>query len=192
MADAATADSGALAAAEQGSSGPVARDPASPTSHPASAETDARAGASSDGEERAEGEAEASGLGPLSVRQAEEVVAAVEAVRASGLSRHAVKHGWSISFNVRKPVGGRGSRGAPRGDLCIIDPRDGNKYASVVSLKRRLGLVDAVEPAAPAPRRAAAQAEPLMAEAEEEELARRPRRSRAQVGVRGRRGGWKE
>lgn len=181
----ASADPGmpdAITSAGAGEPGPVA---GGQPPRPKPAEAHAGTGAISDCKERAEGEAEASGLEPLSDRQKEEVVAAVEAVRAAGMSGETTKHGWIISFHVRKPAGGRGSRGAPRGDLSMIDQRDGNKYASVVSLKRRLGLTEPAEAPAPPPRRAAALAEVAPAEAGEEELAGRPRRSRAQVKQRG-------
>ena len=66
------------------------------------------------------------------------------------------------------------ARGAPRGDLVVVDPRDGSKLHSVVSLKRRLSLLPPAEaPPSPEP-------EPEPEEEEELGLGGRPRRRAAQ------------
>eukprot|EP00967_Tisochrysis_lutea_P014457 scaffold16223_cov27-Tisochrysis_lutea.AAC.4 len=127
-------------------------------------------------------EREASGLEPLTTEQAKELIEEIEGLRAAGVSREAWKHGWFIGFSVRRPTGAKSSRGAPRGDLNVVDPRDGAKYASVVSIKRKLGLMEAVERVEQAPRRAAVEYEEVaLAASGQLDVAGKPRRSRAQV-----------
>ncbi|MDC0526039.1 hypothetical protein OAO87_03475 [bacterium] len=76
-----------------------------------------------------------------------ELLAAIEGVRSASATRTLVLHGWSITWSVRP---GHGSK--VRGDLCIVDPRDGQKLYSVVALKRKLGLADVGQAASSAVR----------------------------------------
>ena len=65
-----------------------------------------------------------------SVDADQELLAAVEDVRGSLSAQTIIMHGWTITWSVRPQ--------STRGDLCIVDPRDGQKFHSVISLKRRL------------------------------------------------------
>ena len=75
--------------------------------------------------------------------QCEELLNAVEAIRVSPTSTTQVVNGWSINWSVRP-----GNSAAVRGDLCIVDPQDGQRIYSLVALKRKLGLVDTAVAAA--------------------------------------------
>ncbi|EOD24621.1 hypothetical protein EMIHUDRAFT_450551 [Emiliania huxleyi CCMP1516] len=155
-APAATAPTEAVGAVRPEPASELASDP--PSSDPAPEPEGASADAPTDGEAQAV---------ELSEAQAMEVIAAVEAVRAGGATAETELHGWHIGFSAA-------ARGAPRGDLVVVDPRDGSKLHSVVSLKRRLSLLPPAEaPPSPEP-------EPEPEEEEELGLGGRPRRRAAQ------------
>lgn len=105
-----------------------------------------------------------SGLGDTE----QELLAAVEDVRGSHTSQTIIVHGWKITWSVRP-----GHQSVARGDLCIVDPRDGHKFYSVISLKRRLGL----EPSAAAHSMESNEAAPD--EVAPDEVAARPQLRRA-------------
>ena len=72
---------------------------------------------------------------PLSVTQAEQVVATMDAMRRAKKTAAAVVHGWHLSVSVR-PQGGRCDMQAiPR-----LTPRRGLRIASMVELRKHLGL----------------------------------------------------
>lgn len=79
----------------------------------------------------------------LSLAAKEELLAAVTAIRKESRTKTIEVHGWSVGYIVR---GGPGSK---RGDLCCIDPGDGQKLFSLVSIKRKLGLASPEDEAAP-------------------------------------------
>ena len=89
------------------------------------------------------------GLTPhgLSEAQIDELFEAIAAMRKAAKATEFVKHGWTLQWKVRQNQGG-----STRGDMCIIDPRDGQKIYSIVGLKRKMGL-RGVEPPQPAMRR---------------------------------------
>ena len=89
-------------------------------------------------------------------------------------------HGWNVVFTLR------GGCSSTRGDLMVVDPRDGQKIFSIVSLKRKLGLEDAPPPEAPPERRARrSAAEQLRDDDAPPELPReRPRRAAQSVRTR--------
>ena len=65
---------------------------------------------------------------------------ALDLMRTAPCSQQIERHGWSISYTLRKP----GS--SMRGDIHIVDPRDGAKLYSIIAFKRKVGLVDPAEP----------------------------------------------
>ena len=96
----------------------------------------------SDADERAGEEAGADESG------AEAIVRTMEEIRRAGRNANRTFSGWQLSYTVRK------DGGYVRGDMCAIDPADGQKIFSVIGMKRKLGLVAmASEPAPRATRR---------------------------------------
>jgi hypothetical protein len=77
-----------------------------------------------------------SALDPWPEDQAKEIVKAVETIRRQSASTNELVHGWRLTYTRRAPGA------ATRGDMCAIDPRDGQKIFSLVGLKRRLSGVD--------------------------------------------------
>jgi hypothetical protein len=73
---------------------------------------------------------------PLSAAQAQQVVAAMDAMRRAKTTATAVVHGWHLTLTVR-PHGGRCDMRAvsPRGESARID--------SMVKLRKHLGLASA-------------------------------------------------
>ena len=74
----------------------------------------------------------------LSAHEAEAVLDAVEKARTSGADTTLTVHGWIVTYQLRK--GQSSSSGAPRGDLHVRPPQ-GPPLFSVISVKRKLGLV---------------------------------------------------
>ena len=68
---------------------------------------------------------------PLSVAQAEQVVATMDAMRRAKKTAAAVVHGWHLSVTVR-----------PQGGQCDMQatPRRGLRIESMVKLRKQLGL----------------------------------------------------
>ena len=58
----------------------------------------------------------------LSEAQIDELFAAIAAMRKAAKATEVVKHGWTLQWKVRQNQGG-----STRGDMCIIDPRDGQE-----------------------------------------------------------------
>ena len=69
---------------------------------------------------------------PWPEEQAEALIKAVEAMRRRDVGTDELVHGWRLVYTLRAPGG------ASRGDMCAIDPRDGQKIFSLVGLKRKL------------------------------------------------------
>ena len=88
----------------------------------------------------APGAADADAPSMLSEAQRNEIVDAVKQMVKAGKRYSAVLHGWDLKYNLRK------TGTAVRGDMCAIDPRDGQKIFSQIALKRKLQV--AVEPSA--------------------------------------------
>ena len=95
---------------------------------------------SSDDDASAPGAADADAPTLLSEAQRNEIVDAVKQMVKAGKRYSAVLHGWDLKYNLRK------TGTAVRGDMCAIDPRDGQKIFSQLALKRKLQV--AVEPSA--------------------------------------------
>ena len=73
--------------------------------------------------------------------QKQEIVEAIKHIRTSKKNAKIVVHGFRIEWTLRDK-----RHSSMRGDLVMIDPRDGQKLFSVVSVQRKLGLVAPVEP----------------------------------------------
>ena len=69
----------------------------------------------------------------LTTLQAEELVARVISIRKEVQRVKVMFHGWSIESSVRAAT--------KTVDLCLTDPRDGQKLHSMVALQRKLGLL---------------------------------------------------
>ena len=82
-------------------------------------------------------------LAPVPAEEAEELVATLERMQNERESRRDECHGWVISYAVRSKQYAKESK--KRGDLVVTDPRDGERLHSVLAVKRKLGLVTAVE-----------------------------------------------
>ena len=93
---------------------------------------------SDDDASAAPGAADADAPTLLSEAQRNEIVDAVKQMVKAGKRYSAVLHGWDLKYNLRK------TGTAVRGDMCAIDPRDGQKIFSQIALKRKLQV--AVEP----------------------------------------------
>ena len=70
----------------------------------------------------------------LSDQQKEQLLAAIEEMRRATKNVNTVCFGWKLVYTLRK------QGGTTRGDMMVIDPADGQKLYSVVSVKRKLGL----------------------------------------------------
>ena len=68
---------------------------------------------------------------PLTAEQGEELVAAIDEIRKANRNVTRRLHGWTLEWKTRP-------RGTQRGDLCAIDPRDGQKLFSTASVQRKL------------------------------------------------------
>ena len=112
----------------------------------------------------------------LDQTQIDELFAAVHEMKSKSSASNFFKHGWQLIYTLRTP----GS--STRGDMCVIDPRDGQKIFSIVGLRRKLGLEEAMEKPTFYPR-------VKVSRTEEDEAARaallladrEPRRSRAAI-----------
>ena len=82
----------------------------------------------------------------LTDAEAEELVAHVAAMVKAGVPHTSTLHNWSITYTTREK---KGANGAPRGDMCLVEPVSGNKIFSLVSLKRKLGLAPPLPDAPP-------------------------------------------
>ena len=67
------------------------------------------------------------------------LLAAVDEMRRSAKNVDKTFLGWRLTYLLRKCPGS-----STRGDMMVQDPRDGQKIFSVVGLKRKLGLIDAM------------------------------------------------
>ena len=76
----------------------------------------------------------------LNEQHAEELLAAVNAIRRSTRNVEEKLHGWTLIYNLRTERSLIRNGTNIRGDMTAIDPQDGQKFFSVVGLKRRLGL----------------------------------------------------
>ena len=81
--------------------------------------------------------------------EAEEVVATLERMQNDRESQRDECHGWVISYAVRSKQYAKESK--KRGDFVVTDPRDGERLFSILGVKRKLGLVAAVEGLGSAP-----------------------------------------
>ena len=100
----------------------------------------------------------------LTTEEKEDVVEALKALRKYSKNAKDEIHGWKLEWSVRK------SKSATvRGDITAIDPSDGQELHSIVSLQRKLGLV---EPEVVAPK-------PPPAAADEDDEADAPRKKKA-------------
>ena len=81
-------------------------------------------------DDAAPGAADADAPTLLSEAQRNEIVDAVKQMVKAGKRYSAVLHGWDLKYNLRK------TGTAVRGDMCAIDPRDGQKIFSQIALKR--------------------------------------------------------
>lgn len=86
------------------------------------------------------------GLPPLGLsdEQVEEVLKEVQRSKRTGRASDKEVHGWRVIYTLR-----RHGTTANRGDICIIDPRDGQKIFSLVGLERKMGRVQAMAWAPP-------------------------------------------
>ena len=71
----------------------------------------------------------------LNDEQKEQLIAAIDEMRRSTKNVNRRYLGWKLEFNLRKQPGS-----STRGDMMVIDPADGQKLFSVVSVKRKLGM----------------------------------------------------
>ena len=80
------------------------------------------------------------GLPPhgLSEDEIAELFDAVQRMKSKSSNQNFVKHGWQCLYALRT------SGSATRGDMCVIDPRDGQKIFSLVGMRRKLGLEEAM------------------------------------------------
>lgn len=80
------------------------------------------------------------GLPPhgLSEDEIAELFDAVQRMKSKSSNQNFVKHGWQCLYVLRT------SGSATRGDMCVIDPRDGQKIFSLVGIRRKLGLEEAM------------------------------------------------
>jgi hypothetical protein len=86
-------------------------------------------------------------MAALDAAAAEELLMTLERIRTQRVNQQLECHGWAISFVMRAASK---SRGKPHGDFQIIDPTDGSKLYSILSVKRKLGLhVDEMPQSAP-------------------------------------------
>lgn len=112
----------------------------------------------------------------LDQAQIDELFAAVHEMKSKSSASNFFKHGWQLIYTLRTP----GS--STRGDMCVIDPRDGQKIFSIVGLRRKLGLEEAMERSTFYPRaKVSRTAEDEAARAALLLTDREPRRSRATV-----------
>ena len=72
--------------------------------------------------------------------QKERLLAAIEEMRRSSRNVNMRCLGWHLEYTLRK------NGGTTRGDMLAVDPADGQKLFSIVSVKRKLGMI---APAAP-------------------------------------------
>ena len=90
----------------------------------------------------------------LTTEEKEAVVEALKALRKYSKNAKDEIHGWKLEWSVRK------SKSATvRGDITAIDPSDGQELHSIVSLQRKLGLVEP-EVVAPASSSSSSRREP--------------------------------
>jgi hypothetical protein len=89
------------------------------------------------------------GLPPhgLSNEQMDEVLEEVQRSKRAGRASDKTVHGWRVMYTLR-----RQGTTANRGDICVIDPRDGQKIYSIVGLERKMGRIQALPWAPPAVR----------------------------------------
>ena len=80
------------------------------------------------------------GLRPhgLSEDEISELFDAVQLMKSKSSNQNFVKHGWQCVYTLRS------AGSATRGDMCVIDPRDGQKIFSLVGMRRKLGLEEAM------------------------------------------------
>ena len=80
------------------------------------------------------------GLPPhrLSEGEISELFDAVQLMKSKSSNQNFVKHGWQCVYTLRT------AGSATRGDMCVIDPRDGQKIFSLVGMRRKLGLEEAM------------------------------------------------
>ena len=71
----------------------------------------------------------------------EQLLAAIDAMRASTKNVTTSCLGWSLTYTLRKQPGS-----STRGDMMVIDPSDGQKLFSIVSIKRKLGMIATAPP----------------------------------------------
>jgi len=71
----------------------------------------------------------------LNDAQKERLIAAIDEMRRSTRNVNTRCLGWRLEYNLRK------NGGTTRGDMMAIDPADGQKLFSVVSVKRKLGML---------------------------------------------------
>ena len=74
----------------------------------------------------------------LTEEQITELFDAVQRMKSKSSNQNFVKHGWQCLYVLRS------SGSATRGDMCVIDPRDGQKIFSLVGMRRKLGLEEAM------------------------------------------------
>ena len=79
-------------------------------------------------------ESEAPPDGKLSEEQKEHLLQAIEQMRRATKNVNTKCLGWTLCYTLRK------QGGSTRGDMMVVDPADGQKLYSVVSVKRKLGL----------------------------------------------------
>ena len=127
-------EGGGEAAPEEGSSEPAAR-PRDPS------------------EDQTEGSSQAEPTQDLTDAEIEELFAAVEVMRKAPSNTDKWVHGWRLIFTLRGRPGS-----STRGDMTAIDPRDGQKLYSIVSMRRKLSATEDVFERATATGRAEAEA----------------------------------
>eukprot|EP00965_Chrysotila_dentata_P153762 5083209-Pleurochrysis_carterae.AAC.1 len=81
----------------------------------------------------------------LSEEQQAELFETIDRIRKAGCAAEVDVHGWNVTYTLRGGSKGK-SRGAPRGDLTVVDPRDGSKIFSAVALQRKLMGVEEEKP----------------------------------------------
>jgi hypothetical protein len=81
----------------------------------------------------------------LNNAQKERLLAAIEEMRRSSRNVNTRCLGWRLEYTLRK------NGGTTRGDMMAVDPADGQKLFSIVSVKRKLGMVAPAPPPQVAP-----------------------------------------
>ena len=85
-------------------------------------------------------------MSTLTVDEKEAIIEAMKALKKSSRNATQEVHGWRLQYKLRA------SKGGPvRGDMSAIDPSDGQELFSIISMERKLGLVEpaVVPPMAP-------------------------------------------